>query len=264
MLRRMMGKEIRGTFVVVTYHAVKPRHVAKLAVQLDLLLRTSTIVAAGQKLPLPTGKHCVAVTFDDGYHNFIKHALPVILEKRIPATVFVPAGNLGALPGWIKSDGHDNSMERIMTRDELRNLPRDVCTVGSHGMYHTRLSAQRTDEIKYELHASKQALEELLHVPVELLSFPHNDYDEQCVTLAREAGYRRVFANVPLPLCGSNDAFLLGRIEVSPDDWNLEFSLKVQGAYAWLPYAIILKRWILSLLPVARKGTRTTPAGVRR
>jgi peptidoglycan/xylan/chitin deacetylase (PgdA/CDA1 family) len=72
-----------------------------------------------QGRPDPLG---VAVTFDDGYHGVLAHALPALLRWEIPATVFVVTGHCGApreseLP-------HFNILEAAfrVTRREVVNL----------------------------------------------------------------------------------------------------------------------------------------------
>src|SRR5262249_15508881 len=44
-----------------------------------------------------TGK-LAAITFDDGYRDFIPNALPVLAAKRFPATMFLITGKMGAAP----------------------------------------------------------------------------------------------------------------------------------------------------------------------
>lgn len=39
--------------------------------------------------------NAVVVTFDDGYHDFVDHGLPILKELRIPATLFVTTGFVG-------------------------------------------------------------------------------------------------------------------------------------------------------------------------
>ena len=36
--------------------------------------------------------HCVAITFDDGHGSVLEHALPVLEEHGIPATLFINTG----------------------------------------------------------------------------------------------------------------------------------------------------------------------------
>lgn len=37
-------------------------------------------------------ENAVVVTFDDGYHDFLEYAYPILLEERIPTTLFVTTG----------------------------------------------------------------------------------------------------------------------------------------------------------------------------
>src|SRR3990172_5351239 len=53
--------------------------------------------------PVPRG--AVAVTFDDGYRDLLEHALPVLKEYRIPATVFVVTDGVGKTDAWNEVPG---------------------------------------------------------------------------------------------------------------------------------------------------------------
>ncbi len=46
------------------------------------------------------GKGLVGLTFDDGYADFARHALPVLQRFGFGATVFVIAGRLGGDNAW--------------------------------------------------------------------------------------------------------------------------------------------------------------------
>jgi peptidoglycan/xylan/chitin deacetylase (PgdA/CDA1 family) len=103
--RRLMAAERP---IVLMYHrvesigpdpwdlAVSPKNFDS---QIELLGRSRTILplselaaelAAG-RLP----KHVAAVTFDDGYVDLHRHAVPILEAHRCPGTVFITSGSMG-------------------------------------------------------------------------------------------------------------------------------------------------------------------------
>ncbi len=63
-------------------------------------LRSMTESSGGRSGQIP-----VAVTFDDGYRDFVEHALPVLEELEIPSTLFVVTGGLGSAFWWDRLAG---------------------------------------------------------------------------------------------------------------------------------------------------------------
>src|SRR5512133_921329 len=63
----------------------------------------------------------VCVTFDDGYHDNLDNAIPVLRELRIPATIFVPSGIIDgtARPYWYEDP------PPLLSWGELRELSAD-------------------------------------------------------------------------------------------------------------------------------------------
>jgi peptidoglycan/xylan/chitin deacetylase (PgdA/CDA1 family) len=185
--------------------------------------------------------HCVAVTFDDVYENVLTNALPILVEKRIPAAIFVPTGFLGDRPAWMKDQNPDRATERVMTEEQLRNLPADLFAIGSHSCSHKRLTGLTPEEIEEDLSSSKERLERVLGREVSLLAFPYDDWDERLIRISRKLGFKRVFANAAMNRNAETSGYLYSRTQVSLDDGDLEFRLKMRGAYWWLAYAIALK-----------------------
>ncbi len=240
-IRRIVGVDLSGKLVVVTYHAVKSHQRIEFVKQMDQILKIGKPVFADIAQPLEQKTHHIAVTFDDAFQCILDHALPATYERKIPVTIFVPAGYLGKLPGWIK-DTKDNAKEEVMTADQISKLPHDKVKIGSHTLTHPLLTKLSPDHVHHELIESKLRLGKITNTDVILLAFPYNDYNDTIVEIARMTGYRRVFSNVPTYPISRMDGFILGRIDVTPNDWRLEFLLKLKGAYQWLPFAIKMKR----------------------
>lgn len=253
-LRRFFSKNCSGTLVVLTYHSIKPIQQNKFIEHLKVIERISKPVFADIKGPLPNDTHHIAVTFDDGFVSFLEYGLPELQKRNIPATLFVPSEYLGKKPGWIKNPHHANAQEIVMTVDQLKSLPDKLIRIGSHSKTHPRMTHIGWGDLEEEIAESKKALEVVLGNNVTLFAFPYNDFNQQCVDLVYESGYDRAFSNVPT-FPGSNlNSFLIGRVDVSPDDWKIEFWLKSMGAYQWLPFAIIIKHTIKKILMKARSA----------
>jgi peptidoglycan/xylan/chitin deacetylase (PgdA/CDA1 family) len=184
----------------------------------------------------------IAVTFDDAYQSVLENALPILQARNIPAAVFVPSGCLGMKPSWITNPGHIYADETVMTKEQIKSLPHDLITIGSHTVSHINLNTADEDTIRREAVDSKTALESVLNRKVVLFAAPYAIMDEKYADILIRAGYMRAFLNIPSYPVTKTDLFILGRNSVEPTDWPIEFYLKLSGAYQWLPLAINLKK----------------------
>jgi len=234
-------KELPGTFVVLLYHSVKTHQRSQFVRHIDEILKRARPILSDHITPLENSQHHVAVTFDDGFQSVLNNALPAMRKRKIPATIFVPTAYLGKPPGWIPNTTHVNADEVVLTEEQLRQLQDDLTTIGSHSDSHPKLTEISEDRAIKELINSKKALEGILRRRIALLSLPYGAYNESILELSRKAGYERVFLNTPTFHSSKIDEFLRGRIATSPDDWMIEYRLKLLGAYKWLPYAISIK-----------------------
>lgn len=212
---------------------------------MDLLLRLSTPIAAGEAAACRPGERCSAVTFDDGFESFVQNALPELKQRMIPVTMFIVVQSLGKAPTWIASSNSAID-DRVMSCEQVRQLPSHLVTIGSHSLTHPHLSKLPSPEARREICDSRVQLRNMLGKEIELFSFPYGDFNHDLIGHCREAGYKRVFTTLPY-LAGS-DEFVSGRVSVEPTDWRLEFYLKVLGAYRWLPAVFAWKRGVKSVL----------------
>jgi peptidoglycan/xylan/chitin deacetylase (PgdA/CDA1 family) len=231
---RSMGRTPPARCVVLHYHSVGLESRPQFARQMDSLIRWATPIAANHRHSLLPGKNYAAVTFDDAFQCVIQNAVPELIQRRIPATLFVVTDLLGATANWTTFNEDRISEERIATAEQLMGLPPDLITVGSHTMSHPWLPSLSQTEAKTELSASREKLRNLLNRDINVFSFPYGALTEQLVTLCREVGYERVFTIRPRLAFASPQEFVVGRIAANPTDWTLEFHLKLLGAYRWL------------------------------
>ena len=243
---RLTGRHIPPTLVIVTYHPVTAFHATQFAKQMNTLLKMGSPISLGDDITtiLKRGYN-IAVTFDDAYQSVLKNALPVLREKNIPATIFVPTGYLGGKPGWIKNQNHRYADETVATEAQLKALPNDLFTIGSHTVSHINLTNVDETIARREIFESKETLEMVLNKKVTSFAAPYATLDEKFTDLFRQAGYQRVFLNIPTFPATKTDLYIMGRTGVEPTDWPIEFRLKLLGAYQWLPLAISLKKNIL-------------------
>jgi peptidoglycan/xylan/chitin deacetylase (PgdA/CDA1 family) len=225
--------------VVLYYHAVKPRQRARFARQMDELLKAAVPFAAGSPHLMRAGRQNIAVTFDDGFRSVVENAVPELVQRHIPFTVFVPSGSLGDRPSWVRDSRHPSWRQVVVSEAELQQLAQlPLATIGSHSMTHpANMAALDPARIAYELVESKAMLEHAAGVSIDLFSVPHGAYSDRVLAAARQAGYRHVFTIEPRAVGqGARESFAVGRFAADPDDWLVEFRLKASGAYRWRRY----------------------------
>jgi len=232
--RRRQGQRRTRGRIVLYYHAVTAAQRARFAAQMDLLRRRATPFEAGSRERISDDGWRVAVTFDDGFLSVVEHAVPELEARNIPFTVFVPSGCLGERPSWVRDPNHPSWQERVMSAAELRALAGlPLATIGSHSVTHRNMRQLDSAQAADELVRSRLELQAAAGTDIDLFSFPHGAYNAALLAQARQAGYRRVFTIQPAPMPSDPDAFSVGRVAADPDDWPIEFRLKLAGAYRW-------------------------------
>jgi peptidoglycan/xylan/chitin deacetylase (PgdA/CDA1 family) len=216
------------------YHAVTAAQRARFAAQMDLLrCRAMPFEAGSRERTSDDGWH-VAVTFDDGFRSVVDHAVPELEARNIPFTIFVPSGCLGERPAWVRDRNHPAWQERVMSAAELRTLAGlPLATIGSHSVTHRNMRQLDSAQAAEELVRSRLELQAAAGTDIDLFSFPHGAHNAALLAQARQAGYRRVFTVQPALMPPDPGVFTVGRVAVDPNDWPIEFRLKLAGAYRW-------------------------------
>ncbi|MDI3388472.1 polysaccharide deacetylase family protein [Streptomyces sp. B-S-A8] len=162
------------------------------------------------------GHNMVGLTFDDGYADFVAHALPVLRHHGFTATVFVLASRLDGVNAWDPL----GPRKRLLCADGVRAVVGAGMEVGSHGLRHRDLTRLPPADLRSEVSESRDVLTRVTNQPLRGFCYPYGRLDEQTVRAAREAGYQYACAISPGPLLG---LLALPRVHISQADraWRL-------------------------------------------
>ncbi len=153
----------------------------------------------------------IVLTFDDGFEDAYSTVLPALRKRGMRGSFFVVTSLVAPDPAHRLVRGEDGGQRRYLVWPEVRALAAAGMEIGSHGESHLRLSDLDRARVLGELTRSKQALDQALGSPVEMLAYPYNSVRRWIVPLARESGYRAAVAG---RAHGNGDRFTLYRTGV--------------------------------------------------
>ncbi|MFJ8823630.1 polysaccharide deacetylase family protein [Streptomyces sp. NPDC102467] len=168
------------------------------------------------------GRGLVALTFDDGYGDFLENALPLLRHYECSATVFVLPGRIGGENGW----DAEGPRKPLLTAQGIRAAAAAGMEIGSHGLTHIDLTLADDEQRRAELQRSKLQIEELTGREVFGFCYPYGSVDARTVEGVRRAGYRYGCAISPGPL---TSVYAMPRVFVGQADtpWRLELKRRV-------------------------------------
>lgn len=177
------------------------------------------------KLELPPKP--IIITFDDGYEDNHRIAVPILEEMGMKAIIYMVTNEIGN--------------EGYLTWEQLHDLERRGMELGSHTANHLALTKLTDEELRAEVKLSKLIMEWNGLKTIFSLSYPNGAYDERMpAILASEEYLTAVTGDSGLNTFSTNP-YLLHRINVPRPYFGLdEFRLRFKKAelmakfYNWL------------------------------
>lgn len=124
-------------------------------------------LAAGRS-PRPA----VAITFDDGYADNFRYALPYLVRYRIPCTYFVSTSHVRSGRPFAHDVQHGQPLA-VNTIEEVKAIANCGIEVGLHTANHFDFSHSCTpDDLRREIIEAKQELERWIDNPVRYFAVP--------------------------------------------------------------------------------------------
>jgi peptidoglycan/xylan/chitin deacetylase (PgdA/CDA1 family) len=196
------------------------RFTRQMAALARLGLRGVSLADLGDATARGTAAGLVGITFDDGYRDVLRHALPVLRRHGFGATFYAVSGLLGGINVWDPPPRRE-----LMTADDLRQLDADGYEVGSHSVTHTRLAGLDPSALHHEVRDSRTALAEVLSRPPRTFCYPYGSVDEAATRAVVDAGYAYACAVHRVP--GLATAVARPRVGVTQRDTGPRLAAKL-------------------------------------
>ncbi len=161
----------------------------------------------------------VGLTFDDGYQDFVDHALPLLRRHGCTATLFVLPGRLDGDNAWDPL----GPRKPLLGATGIRAAHDSGMEVASHSLTHVDLTQADDEQLQHEIAGSRTALVQLIGAPVDGFCYPYGYVDTRVRDAVRAAGYRYACAIDPGPLAGD---FTLPRVHIGQRDIGVRLWLK--------------------------------------
>lgn len=129
----------------------------------------------------------VGITFDDGFSNVHRNALPVLEALGFTATSYIVSRQIGGSNEWDRAIGVPHWA--CMTKAELLEWCSYGHEIGAHTLDHVRLTAMPRSEARQQIRGVRHELEDKLGRKVQAFCYPYGDVSAQVRDLVADAGY---------------------------------------------------------------------------
>lgn len=178
----------------------------------------------------------VIVTFDDGFANIFKHAIPVILRYNIKSIVFITTGFIEGKVSFASLFAQGLNL-RSLTWEDLLKMADAGIEIGSHTVTHPNLAKLDSEAALKEIRHSKKIIEERIGRAVKYFAYPfgsRNSFNNKVKNLVQDSGYEMAYTNIMGFNDNASDPYELRRIRIYSNDNILRFKMKLRGAYNWV------------------------------
>ena len=174
------------------------------------------------------------VTFDDGFLNNLKLAIPILEKYDIPSHIF------------ITSDFIKNENNQFLNKNELRELSQiKNVSLGSHGKSHRKLVELDDDTVELEARESKKYIENITSKKINSISYPHGAFDNRVMKIFQKEDYIYGATSIFGSIDEKVDRLKLPRVDIWSNDTNDTIIQKINGSWNFINYINKLKKFKL-------------------
>jgi peptidoglycan/xylan/chitin deacetylase (PgdA/CDA1 family) len=185
------------------------------------------------------------VTFDDGYENNLRSALPILRELHVPATLFLATGFLdsnGPLPSddWSLAGSSAvpaASWRPLSTAQCHEMLDSGLIELGAHTHTH-QFFVGRAEVFRRDLARCLEVLEERFAITRPSFAFPFGMMSPELIKAVRASGITCALSTRSERVVAGSEPFPWGRFAADDSDTAATLAAKLSGWYTPVAGAI--------------------------
>jgi peptidoglycan/xylan/chitin deacetylase (PgdA/CDA1 family) len=155
----------------------------------------------------------VILTFDDGYEDLLKNAVPVLTECAFPYTVFLVSGLIGKDNAWVVPEGL--TPFPLLSWSQIREIDATgLASFQPHTISHPHLAEIPIADATKEMAVSRDALQQELGRAMDVFCYPYGSVNAAVAAAAREIGYKCAVTTQFGRVRMADDPFMLPRVSV--------------------------------------------------
>ena len=143
----------------------------------------------------------------------------------------------------IKPDSLKDMNDVMLTWDEIKQVDRQLMTIGAHSITHQNLTKLSHKQQVNEIVKSKSVIEQQLKYPVTLFSYPLGFYDSNVTDVLKDTGYKCAVTTEPCVNNGDIDFFKLKRISAANNFHLFKFLLISQSGTIHNLFNKLIRTW---------------------
>lgn len=171
----------------------------------------------------PDAANKVVLTFDDGYDDMYRNAYPLLLENRVPFTLYLTTKPTETgVP--LSDDGHSTPA----TWDQVNEmLTSGLMTLGAHTHSHPDFRSLTEGQTEEEVGASQELIERRTGVHARHFAYPWGYWGNAADSIVRSV-YETATLGGGNPICSDTDLLRMNRIPIQLDDGVFFFKAKLK------------------------------------
>lgn len=231
-LTRLFGRTPAAT--VLMYHSISDDPSLHTVSPEDFRRQMSYLAGTDRVAPLreivvgikePAASQKIAITFDDGYRDFLINALPILKEFGIPATVFIAGGE-------VDREALGSSLPLLM-REDIQHITDPLVSVESHAVSHKKLTRLQNEEARREIEESRREIAAMTGKAPAYFAYPKGSHSKEVMEYVRQAGYGAAFTAEGREIKRGENLYALPRVQVDRETSFLIFKAKLTAAASW-------------------------------